>query len=262
MARLAVLEPDARRTARLSAALAEHHELIECRDLEQFRDVVMARPVDGCVVDIYHPLHPLSLSDLRRLRRRVPPVAIVVYADFRDRELDLFELGHLKVDGVIPTGATDQPAETRRAVAGALGVAGTLGVTAALGGELHPLGMECLRWAIERARDSPSVAHLAEALALTPVGLARELHDRRLPSPARILLWGRLFRAARLLSDLNLRVENVAFQLGYSSASALARALRRETGFSPTELRRRGATACVLDGFLRREVRGRARRRQ
>ena len=44
MARLAVLEPDARLTARLSTALADHHELIECTDIGQFWDVVMTRP--------------------------------------------------------------------------------------------------------------------------------------------------------------------------------------------------------------------------
>ena len=262
MARLAVLEPDARLAARLSTALADYHELIECADMGQFWDVVMTRPVDGSVIDIYHPAHPVSLSDLQRLRRRVPPLAIVVYADFQNRELDLFELGRLKVDGVILTGATDQPPETRRAVAEALCAADALGVTDALGGELHPLGMECLRWAIERAQDSPSVEHLAEALGLTCAGLARELLKRQLPSPARFIFWGRLFRAARLLSDADRRAEDVAFRLNYSSASALTRALRRETGFSLKELRHRGTTACVIDGFLRREAPGRARGRR
>ena len=262
MARLAVLEPDARLAARLSTALADHHELIECADIAQFWDVVMTRPVDGSVIDIYHPAHPVSLSDLQRLRRRVPPLTIVVYADFRNRELDLFELGRLKIDGVILTGATDQPQQTRRAVAEALCATYALGVTDALGGELHTLGVDCLRWAIERAQDSPSVEHLAEASGLTSAGLARELLKRQMPSPARLIFWGRLFRAASLLSDASRRAEEVAFRLNYSSASALTRALRRETGFSLRELRRRGTTACVLAGFLSREVPRRARERQ
>ena len=243
-----------RLSARLTAALSEQHELIECRGLEQFWDVVMSGPVDGCIVDIYHAASTLSLTDLQRLRRRMPPLAIVVYADFQDRELDLFELGRLKVDGVILSGTTDDLTETRGAVAGALAAA--LGVMAALDGQLHPLGMECLRWSIEHAEESPTVEQLAEALALTPSVLGRELHDRRLPSPSRLLLWGRLFRAARILSNADRSVEDTAFRLGYSSAAALGRALRRETGFAPNELRRRGSLAATLDGFLRREVRG------
>jgi AraC-like DNA-binding protein len=187
----------------------------------------------------------------------VPPLAIVVYSDFAVRELDLFELGRLKIDGVILTGATDQPAETRRAVAGALAAAAAMGVTGALQGQVHPLGIDCLRWAIEHAEDAPNAEQMAEALALTPAALARARHDRRLPTPSRLLLWGRLFRAARLLDNPDRSVESAAFRLGYSSASALGRAFRRETGFRPSELRTRGPVACAMDGFLRREVRGR-----
>jgi AraC-like DNA-binding protein len=259
LARLAVLVPDARGAARLAAALGDHHELIDCRDLDHFWDVVASDPVDGCVVDIYHPSTPLSLVDLQRLRRRVPPLAIVVYADFGDRVLDLFELGRLNIDGVIVSGATDKPDETRHAVNGALAAASALGVMAAVEGQLHPFGMECLRWSIEHADDSPTVARLADSLGLSEGVLARELRQRRLPPPARLLLWGRLFRAARMLSDPDRRVEDVAFRLGYSTASALSRALQREVGLAPTEARRRGAVACVLDAFLRREMRtGRA----
>jgi AraC-like DNA-binding protein len=255
LARLAVLEPDPRVSARLVAALGDQHELIECRDLEQFWDVVMGGPVDGCVIDIYHPSTPLSLNDLQRLRRRVPPIAIVVYADFEDRELDLFELGRLKIDGLIFSGAIDQQEETRRAVTGALAAASALGVMAALEGQLHPLGMECLRWSIEHAEDGPTVAQLAESLGLSAPVLTRELRQRRLPQPARLLLWGRLFRAARMLSATELSVEDVAFKLGYSTASALGRAVQREVGLPPTELRGDGAIARVLDAFERRELR-------
>ena len=58
--------------------------------------------------------------------------------------------------------------------------------------------------------------------------------------PARFLLWGRLFWAARLLSNAELSVECAAFRLGYSSAPALGRALRREIGLSTGDLRARG----------------------
>jgi AraC-like DNA-binding protein len=254
-----VLQPDSRAAARLNAALADQHVLVDCRCVRSFWETVMAGPVDGCVVDIYHPTHALSLAELQRLRRHQPPLAIVVYSDFADRELDLFELGRLKIDGVIVTGATDQAAATRTAVAGALAAAAAMGVTAALQGQLHPFGVDCLRWAIEHAEGGPTVEQMAEALALTPTALARELAERRLPTPSRLLLWGRLFRAARLLDNPDGSVERTAFRLGYSTASALGRAFRRETGFTPTELRSRGALACALDGFLRREVRSRSR---
>ena len=248
-------------SARLLAALADQHELIDCGSVEQFWEVVMSTSVDGCVVDIDHPSSALSLNDLQRLRRRVPPIAIVVAGSFENRELDLFELGRLKIDGVILTDGPDPVHEARRAVAGALAAAGASGVTAALTGQVHPLGLESLRWSIEHAEETPSVAQLAEALALSLPVLTRELRQRRLPTPARLLLWGRLFRAARMLSDPELSVEDIAYRLGYSSASALGRALQRETGLPPSELRGRGAIPCALEGFLKREVRSNGRQR-
>jgi AraC-like DNA-binding protein len=188
----------------------------------------------------------------------VPPLAIVVYADLHNRELGLFEFDRLKVYGVILTGTTDQPPETRRAVAEALCAADAFGVTDALVSKLHPLGLECLRWAIEQAQDSPSVERLSEAFSLDLRGAGA---GGQLPSPAHFIFWGRLFRAASLFSDADWRTEDVAFRLNHSSASALTRTLRRETGCSLRELRRRGTTACVLDGFLRHQVRNRARGR-
>jgi len=255
LACLAVLQPDPLAAARLRAALSADHTLTECSDVEHFWDVVMADSIDGCVVDIYHPTQALSLPGIQRLRRRVPPLAIVVCADFAQRELDLFELGRLKIDGVILTGTNDCPAETRRAVMSALEGAVALGVTGALQGQLHPLGMECLRWAIENAVDSPAVSDLADSLALTPAALTRELRERGLPTPSRLVFWGRVFRASRLLQDSERSVENIAFQVGYSSGSALGRALRRETGCTGSEMRSRGALACAVESFLRREVR-------
>lgn len=144
-----MLEPDAWALVRLATALADHHDLVECARVAQFWEVVMSSPVDGCIVDIYHPSSPLSLTDLQRMRRRMPPLAIVVYADFRNRELDLFELGRLKIDGVLLTGAIDHPAETRRAVAGALGV------VAALESQIHPLGVGACAGPSSRRRSLP-----------------------------------------------------------------------------------------------------------
>jgi AraC-like DNA-binding protein len=58
-----------------------------------------------------------------------------------------------------------------------------------------------------------------------------------------------------MLSDRRTSVEQVAYALGYSSGAALARALRRETGYPPVDVLSRGGIGCVLDGFARRELR-------
>lgn len=66
-------------------------------------------------------------------------------------------------------------------MAEALAEAAALGLTGALHGQLHPLEIECLRWSIKHAKDSPCVTQMAEAFALTPAALARELHDQGSP---------------------------------------------------------------------------------
>jgi AraC-like DNA-binding protein len=80
--------------------------------------------------------------------------------------------------------------------------------------------------------------------------LQRTLRRADLPTPSRILLWGRLLSAAHLLDRDEVSVDRVAHHLGYAAGSSLARALRRETGLPPSEIRSRGGIQCVLDALL------------
>ena len=70
-------------------------------------DVVMNRAVDGCILDIYHREHPVPLADLQRLRRRMPPLALIVYADFEHRELFKLINGLYRAKDGSPFGASD-----------------------------------------------------------------------------------------------------------------------------------------------------------
>lgn len=261
MALLVILQPDPVAEARVRAALHGEHEIVTCQRWTRLWDVVHREPVDGCVVDLYAPSEPVPLREVHRLRRRQPPLAIVVYTDFSGREMDLFELGTLEIDGVIQVGAEDSPTAIRETVRCALGAAVALRVTRALSGRMPPLGLGCLRWAVENAESGPSVPDLAEAFSVSRRALARELREGDLPSPRRFLLWGRLFRAAQMLGDTDRTVEEVAYRLGYSSGAALGRAFRRQTGHPPTEVLNRGGVACVLEGFLERRRESSARPR-
>lgn len=262
MALLAILQHDAVAEARLRSALAGEHDLLTCERWTRLWDVVHKHAVDGCILDIYDPGEPVALREVQRLRRRRPPMAIVVYADFRGRELDLFELGALEIDAVIQAEGDDSPRRIREVVRQALGAAAALRIVSALTGRLPPLGLDCLRWSVENAHAAPSVSDLADAFSMSGRTLACELRERDLPPPSRFLLWGRLFRAAQMLADSDRTVETVAFSLGYSSGTALGRAFRRETGHPPTEALKRGGIACVLEGFLGRDAgRGGRRRR-
>lgn len=251
MALLAVLEFDLRSLALLQTALGVDHQLVTCACWTQLQEVVRNQAVEGCILDIYGASEPVTLRELQQLRRRQPPVAIVVHADFRGREMDLFELGRLDVDGVILAEQEEDHRAIRDTVRQAMGTVVALRVRQALLGRIPVAGLDCLAWAVEHATDAPTVDHLAGAFGLTRRTLARELRERDLPAPSEFLLWGRLFRAVHVLDAPGRTVEAAAFAVGYSSGAALGRAFRRETGYPPTETVRRGGAAVVLQAFLK-----------
>lgn len=255
MAVLAVLQPDPLTLARINAALSVSHELVVYRDWRQLREGLERVPADACLVDPYCGTAPFGLSDVHALRERHPQIAIVVVADFKGREMDLFTLGRIQVDGVIPSCSQESAREIRAAVQEGLVASVAQRVLGSLERHLARFGLDCLRWAIENSHRSPAVPAMADAFARSPGALAGKLRRDGAPTAGRILLWGRLFRAVHMLRSEGLTVERAAFAVGYSSGAALSRALRREVGWAPGEVLRRGGIACVLDGFVRREAR-------
>jgi len=250
MALLALHQPDAAARARLSDALGEHHELLECETWSELWEAALGHHVDGAVVDPYSSFDPVSLPELLHLRRRFPGMAIVVFAEFDGRELDLYHLGRLGVDGVILAEEELGLRKIRDAVEMALGDSLAKRVSEALEGVVSPTGIRCVEWAVRHAEQSPQVRDLARAVRSSPRALARELKEEGLPSPRHILLWGRLLQAARLLEVEDATVEEVAFRLGYATGASLRRALKEQTGLSPTELLEAGGAERVLSAFL------------
>jgi AraC-like DNA-binding protein len=261
VALLAILQPDSLSLARLASALGDQHQLVLSDSWESLQEALRDKPVDGCVLELYHKSLRLGLSDVETLREHHRSLAIVVYADFTGREMDLFALGKLQVDGVVPAGKQESLRQIRETVAQALTVSMASRVLASLGEKLAPVARDCLRWAIENAHDTPSVSEMASAFFRSPRSLARSLRTDHAPTAGRLLLWGRLFRAIQMLGERGTSVERVAFLLGYSSGAALSRAVRREIGYSPREVLRRGGWTCVLEGFLAVETKAKAPRR-
>ena len=99
-------------------------------------------------------------------------------------------------------------------------------------------------------------------LGVGPTTLARGLRRTGLPPPSQFLVWGRLLVAGAFLARDGRTVEEAAFALGYSSASALARAMKRKTGLTPGEVAVAGGMASVQRELLARSKKsGRIARR-
>ncbi len=250
MAVLACLQHDPRGTARLLEALGDEHVLLASPGWDRLRDLLSSHRVDGCILDLERCSHEDALRPLEEIRLGNPGLALVVYTDFEGRELELFLLGRLGVDGVVLAGRDDDPSLIRHVVDRALATALAGWVISRLGGRLDPVGVAALRWAVEHARDSPGVARFSEAVGMSPRALNVRLRTGGLPSAAKMLLWGRLLRCAEMMRGNGATLESVAFRLGYSSASALRRAMRQQAGLTPSDLSTFLGIEAVVEAFM------------
>lgn len=246
MAHLCILQPDARAEARISDAMGVLHRVTAARSWEELNGLVSEGRMDGCIVDADAPTREGALHQVRLLRARFPDLAVVVYADVHEADPELARMGGLGVDGVVLAGRPPWASGIRRAVERALSSASGTEVSRALADACPARAARAVGWAVEHAVEAPDVAHFAHALGHTSRSLAALLRRAGLPSPAKVLLWGRLLHAGALLGRDGRTVEDTALRLGYASASGLARAMKRETGRCPGEVASGGGLRLVL----------------
>ncbi len=86
--------------------------------------------------------------------------------------------------------------------------------------------------------DDVTLAELAALTGLSTFHFARAFKKSTGLPPHAYLRALRRDKAQRLLEETALSITEIAFEVGYESGQALARAFRRETGVSPGEYRR------------------------
>ena len=244
MATLAILQADARVVARLSPALSGEHEIVVCSSWESIGRTLGRNGFDGCLVDADHPDRGTARREIESLRTRHPGVAIIAYVE-ANYSLAYYDLGELGVAGILAADA--EPATIRAAVDRALATARADGIARGLEGRYASPGPDAIGWAVEHAGPDTSVEKLAAALGHTPRSLRQALENAGFPAPTRVLLWGRLLLAGARLGRDGRTVEDVAFSLGYATATSLARAMKSQTGLSPREVSQRGGMERVRD---------------
>jgi len=255
LAHLVVLLPDPRVRARFADALSGVHSVTLAPTWTELRRAAAREDVHGCAVDADSPSREQAFLEIRDLRRRLPDVALVVYADVRESDPELVHLGRLGVDGVVLARRPPWASAIRRAIEDGLAAAGARAVGRSLRGRYPDPGVDAVVWAVEHAAEGPSVARLAAALGHTPRSLAALLRASGLPTPTRVLLWGRLLQAGALLARDACTVEETALRLGYATASSFGRAMKSETGCTPGEVAQRGGMACVRARLFRSRAR-------
>ncbi len=254
MDEIVLLPSDHRSAAALIGALDPPHRVRAVSTFAALENLLENGLPLACLVDIFDSAPPTPLDVLRQLRGRYPTLALVVATDFTGREMDLYRLGRIRVDGVIRMEENPTPRDITAVVEKAIAASLATRVVRAQGRGLPPLGREALRWAIEHAEFRPQVSELAAAMAMGPRALSREMRSLKLGSARKLLLWGRLIRASHLLERSVETVESVAFRLGYSSSGALGKALKRHVGYSPTELLEHGGVQLAINVLRERSL--------
>lgn len=246
MAHLVVMHPDLRGEARLFEALSAQHRCTVVSGWPELESLLEREDTDGCVVDADTPSRSEALAAIRSIRRRHPDLALVVHAELHGADPELVRLGGMGVDAVLQARKPPWASGIRRAAEGALASARARQAARILEGELPQPAREALAWAVEHACREPTVRRMAAGLGHTPRSLGGALRETGLTSPARVLLWGRLIHAGAFLARDGRTVEDTALHLGYATAGALSRAMRREVGSPPTEVARQGGLPFVV----------------
>ncbi len=250
MPKLALLQPDPRERARIGAALGDDFALVHCKGWKRLQRILREQGPDGAIIDLYGTPRGVPLASIQRLRRKHPSLALIIYSEFTAREMDLYALGRMSVDGVIRAEEVKDARDFKDRVTQALVSALASTVENALQCRVPPLVLDSLTWAVEHAHEGPRVEDLAQAQGFTPRSLSRELVSLGGPSTGQILLWGRLLRAARQLEDPDRTVESVAHSLGYSTGAALRKAFGRFAAVSPARITEEGGVDLVMNAFV------------
>lgn len=252
MAHLIVLHPDIRARARIREALGGSHRCSEAAGWSDLGRLLEVQGAEGCLVDADAPSREEALSALVRIRRRHPDIALVVWAEIHHTDLELARLGALGVDEVLQAHRPPWASGIRRATEQALEAARARRAVRVLGGRIPPTVAAAVLWAVEHASRAPTVGGMAAALGLTSRDLRVALSRAGLPTPSRLLVWGRLIQAGALVAWDGRTAEEASLRVGYATAAALSRAMRREVAASPGEVARRGGLPFVVQRLFPR----------
>ena len=182
----------------------------------------------------------------------LPAVPILGYCDVGPRRGgEAVALIRAGVHDIVLRGVDDGALALRDAVVGASHSTAANRVICALRPLIDPSMLPFLEHCLTFGRRPISVAAAAQALGVHRKTLVNLCARAKLPPPAMLVGWCRLFLAAALLERKSYTVERIANELEYPSSTALRNAIRRYVGVTATDVRDRGGLQFVLDHFTR-----------
>lgn len=265
---LLVLHSDDVFRGRIIGAAGAHFACWFVSDWGTLRDAVRdAPPTAVVVVDPYAGSESGEISPhLRALLQEFPSAVVVaVVRPRRSAGNDVRTLGTLGISEIILLGVEDTASGIARTLRQAQGRFLKRIMERTLPATVSGRARMVLMAASEAISAGGHAPDLAGALAVSTKTLTRWCERSYLPPPRRLLAWIRVLLASELLDDPQRTVSSVARACGYTSDTALRRALLDFLGMGPSPLREAGAFATASRAFLQElhdlREKGRERRR-
>ena len=241
--------------ARLSDALrgrAHVHDIDSFAELNQWLrstvesvDLVLLSPVDREGND--------PARAIRQLASDRPRVAIVAFCQAGSQySTDIRLLAAAGVHQFVFNGIDDTGVALRAVLESARRACAADFVMQQLSPLIPALLQPLVETALARPDSVASVDALAGAAGVHRKTLFNRCERADFLPPAELLAWTRMALVGYLLETTGCTVETIAFQLSFSSKTALRNAIKRYTGFTAIEIRRGGGLACVLEALGRR----------
>ncbi|MGI9139514.1 MAG: helix-turn-helix domain-containing protein, partial [Gemmatimonadaceae bacterium] len=160
-----------------------------------------------------------------------------------------FEAGRFGVDGLIIADKDDGPRQLLAIVeqAEARGVVEC--VRRAIG-DVKPTVRDATLIAVTRSHQRMSPDSLAKILGVRRKTLSERLSQAGYPTAQRLIAWGRLIVAARMLEDVERSADSIAMALDFPSGSACRNTCQRYLQATPQEIRANGGSRFAIDAFL------------
>jgi AraC-like DNA-binding protein len=249
---VATLVPSQLRMNRLRAAVRDRYTLMSCADWSELLRTCADEAVSVAVVDAFTEGDTMAAFDwLRQLKRRFPSIAVVLYASTPPATpRDLFEAGRFGLDGLIVTDLDDEPRRILRLIEQSEARTVLQILRIALG-DVKPTVRDATLVAVARAHQRLSPEALAKILGIRRKTLTERLVQAGFPTAQRIIAWGRLIVAARMLEDPERSADSVALALDFPSGSAFRNTCQRYLHAAPNQIRSRGGANYVISAFLR-----------
>lgn len=260
MVTIAALVCDRASRARLKGAVRGHADVAFCETVPELVSAVADGAASAVVTEWRDAMGATVDQAVRTLHADYPTVPILVYAPLTPQGArDMLDAAHAGATEVVIANFDDVGFTLSQRLAAAQATALGRQVLARVA-ELVPGSVAALiDYFLRHGRSAPSVAAAAHALGLHRKTLALHCARAHCPGPSALACWTRLILAAQRLEDPGRTTERAALEFGFPSASAFRNMLKRYTGLSPSEVRERGGSVCIIDLFTARLTAAHAR---